>query len=371
MLHEIKLSEEKNILVHGRTTEKRDPVTLLWSGSSIEMCVKCSELYVELEGPYQEMENWIAVEVNGEIVARQMVNKEREWICVFRKKMAEKETRVRIIKSVQAMEGDPEHCLKIYAIRLDGEILPVPEHSCRIEFIGDSITSAEGAIGARSEKEWISLFFAHERSYPYMVSKALDADYRIVSQSGWGLFASYDNRRDHVIPLHYEKICSLVPPEHFKEEGFYERNDFSAWQPDVICINLGTNDDGAFHNPPYTDPETGEVSKLRMTDETSYLPEDLKLVQDAATEFLKKIRRCNPEAYILWCYGILGTPLLSVLRAGLEAYTKESGDRRAEILLLPETTEETIGARMHPGEPAHRLAADVIVQRIREIRGLS
>jgi len=368
MLKEIRLSEEEKIAVHGRTTADRDPVTLLWSGSSVELCVKCSELYVELEGPYRAMENWIAIEVNGEIVARQMVKKEREWICVFRNKMAEKATRVRIIKSVQAMEGDPEHCLKIYAVRLDGEILPIPEYGMRIEYVGDSITSAEGTIGAKSEEEWISMFFAHERSYPYMVSRELGADYRIISQSGWGLFASYDNQRKHVIPPHYENICSLVPPERFKEQGFYEKNDFAAWQPDVICVNLGTNDDGAFHNPPFIDPESGESQKLHMTDETTYLADDLKLVQDAATEFLRTLRRCNPDTYILWCYGMLGTPLLPALRAGMDAYIEESGDKKAEILLLPEATEETIGARWHPGEAAHRLAADVIVKKIREIR---
>ena len=367
MLKEIRIAEEKNIVVHGRTVGNRNPVTLLWSGSSVEMCVKCSELYVELEGPYRDMENWIAIEVNGEIVARQMVRKEREWVCVFRSKLAEKATRVRIIKSVQAMEGDPEHCLKLYAVKLDGEILPVPEYGRRIEYIGDSITSAEGTIGAKSEEEWISMFFSHERSYPYMVSKALEADYRIISQSGWGLFASYDNRRDHVLPLHYENICSLVPPEHFKEQGFYEKNDFAAWQPDVICVNLGTNDDGAFHNPPYTDPESGSSYKLRMIDENTYLQEDLKLVSDAAENFLRMLRRCNPDAYILWCYGILGTPLLPALQAGMDAYKKESGDEKAEILILPAITEETVGARQHPGEAAHRLAAETIIHRIKEL----
>ena len=366
-MKEIKLSEEKRIAVRGRTIASRDPAVLLWTGSSIELCVKCSELYVEIEGPYDDMENWIAIEVNGEIVARQMVKKEREWICIFRKKMAEKATRVRIIKSVQAMNGDAGHCLKVYAVRLDGEILPVPEHAMKIEFIGDSINSGEGAIGATTEEEWISMFFSHERSYPYMVAKALDADYRVISQSGWGLYASWDNQRKCTIPRHYEEICSLVPPDVFKAQGFYEKNDFSAWQPDVICVNLGTNDDGAFHNPPFTDPETGESFKLRMEDEDTYNAEDLKAVQDAATDFLRKLRHCNPNAYILWCYGILNDVMQPTLEAGIDAYKKESGDNKVGFLKLPDTTPETIGARMHPGEPAHRRAAETIIKRIREL----
>lgn len=46
------------------------------------------------------------------------------------------------------MNADPESVLQINAIETDGEFLPVPERNLKIEFIGDSITSGEGDIGA-------------------------------------------------------------------------------------------------------------------------------------------------------------------------------------------------------------------------------
>ena len=38
-MKELKISEATNIKVNGRTTESRDPLTLLWTGSSLELNV--------------------------------------------------------------------------------------------------------------------------------------------------------------------------------------------------------------------------------------------------------------------------------------------------------------------------------------------
>ena len=364
----IKLTETNNYRVQGRTTAERDPLTLLWTGASLDLCVQCSELWVEMEGPYEVLENWVAFEINGAVLARQMVGKDRQWVCVFRARNAAKPTRVRIIKEVQAMSADPEHCLKIYGLRLDGELLPVEERAHKIEFIGDSVTSAEGAIGDTKEEDWIAMFFSHVRSYPYMVSKATDAEYRVISQSGWGTYVSWDNQKKCVIPRYYEQICGLWAGETAEKAGFHESYDFAQWQPEVICVNLGTNDDGAFleTNPSYTDPETGEITKMRM-DGDSYNEEDRRNIQAAMQDFLKMLRKNNPKAYILWCFGILGDRMGATIKAAIAEYSKESGDTRVEYLAIPNTTPETVGARWHPGYGAHQAAADTITKRIREL----
>ena len=78
-LKKVSLEENENIKVHGRTIEDRNPVKLMWTGSAIEMNVKCSELYVEIESCYEEYENWISIMINGAFMARQMLKKEKEW----------------------------------------------------------------------------------------------------------------------------------------------------------------------------------------------------------------------------------------------------------------------------------------------------
>ncbi|MBR3524242.1 MAG: hypothetical protein IKO11_00190, partial [Lachnospiraceae bacterium] len=131
------------------------------------------------------------------------------------------------------------------------------------------------------------------------------------------------------------------------------------------------------HYAPYTGPETKEVTKLHMDGESfengeykagdSYAPEDLERVKAAAKAFLYLLRRNNPEAYIIWAYGMLGDALAGVLGEVIEKYREESGDTHVEYLPLPATTPETTGARFHPGAAAHRAAAEVIVRRIKEL----
>lgn len=364
-LHTVALKDNEWIKVHGRTVQDRDPVKLIWTGSAIELNVKCSELYIELESCYVDYENWISIMINGSFIARQMLKKEKEWIPVFRMRNPEKVTNVRIIKDVQAMSCDPEHCINVYAVKLDGEILPVEDRPLKIEFIGDSITSGEGTIGTGPDEDWISMFFCHPFSYPYLVAKKMNADYRVLSQSGWGVYASWDNNPSSALPPYYEEICGLAMGDEFKKLGFLEKNDFASWQPDFICVNLGTNDDGAFHNEAFKDPDTGKVYKLHMEGE-NYVREDIIKVRDAVTNFLKTLRKNNPKARICWCFGILGDAMAPVIQEGIDFYQKESGDEKIDFITLPNTDENTVGSRMHPGYYAHLAAAEAIVAAIKE-----
>lgn len=342
------------IRVGGRTTECREPLSLVWGGSYIELNVKARELKVLLAGPYETYENWIAIEINGEVLSRRMVSKEPEWITVFRMMNPSIPTKVRILKEGQAFESDSQHRLEFYEIETDGQLLAVEEKKLKIEFIGDSINSAEGCIGAVCEQEWIAQFFSHTNSYPYMISKMLNADIKIISQSGWGVYAAWDCDLSHVIPRYYEGVCSLMPKGYFDQNGFYDKWDFSKWQPDAIVINLGTNDDFAFKNEdcPNRDALTMEGDKYKESDRMK--------VRDAIVDFLEMVRRNNPEANIYWAFGILGCLMGETIQEAIEIYNNKSYGKKVSYIALPETQDDEFGSRSHPGVKAHRKAADKI-----------
>lgn len=357
----MKISEIDNskIRVGGRVTDCRGPLSLIWTGSYVEFNVKASEFKILLAGPFVTYENWIAIEINGEIVSRRMVEKQKEWITVFRMRNPQLVTNVKIIKEVQAFSGDVEHRLDLYEIETDGELLPIEEKELKIEFIGDSITSAEGAIGAKCEMDWIASVFSHTNSYPYMVGRKLDADIRVFSQSGWGVYSSWDCNIDGVIPKYYEDIASVMTGDFFEANGFHNKLDFSRWQPDAIIINLGTNDDGAFHN---TECENADL--LRM-DNDKYVEEDRIKVKDAMVSFLKNVRDNNPDAYIIWGYGMIGDMLEPTIMEAIEEYIKQYHDRNIKYIRLPIVTDKTTGARSHPGRKAHKEVTKVIVKELK------
>ena len=79
-------------------------------------------------------------------------------------------------------------------------------------------------------------------TYPRMVADALSAEYRVVSQSGWGIVTGWDGNVENKIPPFYTQVGGLLTGERNASGGALEDYDFEAWQSDAVIINLGTND---------------------------------------------------------------------------------------------------------------------------------
>lgn len=353
--------------IHGRTTGQLDPLTLFWTGSALELNAQASELWIEAESGYGLYESWISILINNVPVSRQMLNAGRHWICVFRGMNRDKVKNIRIIKEVQAMSGDPGCCLQFHAVRTDGVFLPVQDKPYKLEFIGDSITSGEGVIGAQEEEDWIPAWFSAVHNYTAMTAEAVNADYRVISQSGWGVLTSWDNNPHGNIPDIYGQVCGLLAGARNEALGAHLEHDFAAWQPDVVVVNLGTNDDGAFHSPEWLDAATGERFKQRLNEDGSYNATDLAAFEGAAVRFLGKLRAYNREAHIVWAYGMCGAPLMPAIERSVQDYIRATSDQKISVLTLPEMTAETVGARSHPGISAHKLAAEVLSAHINKL----
>lgn len=362
------LSDLPNLKVHGRTTGRLAPLTLFWTGSGIELNSTGSELWLEVEVDYSQHEQWISILINGVPAARQMLTYGRYWICLFRGMNDNTVKNMRIIKEVQAMSADPDALLQFHAVKGDGQFMPVPERALKLEFIGDSITSGEGAVGGKSEQDWIPMWFSAVSNYCAMTAAALnDAEYRILSQSGWGVLTSWDNNPKANMPRYYEQVCGLLPGERNRELGVQEQNDFAAWQPDVIVVNLGTNDGGAFHSPEWRDEAGRRSHKQRLNPDGSYHEEDLQAFENAVEQFLVTLRKNNKNAHIVWAYGMLGIPMMPAIYRGVDAYISRSSDRKVSVFQMPNMTEAAMGARSHPGALAHEEAATALAGYIKGI----
>jgi hypothetical protein len=340
MLQEYRLSEIEYLKINGRTTEELEPLTLFWTGSGFELKVKAAELWVEIEADYDEQEPWFSVLVNGAHIARQMAVKGRNRICLFRSRNPEEIKHVKFVKDSQAMGDDEQCCLQIHSIFTDGTFCPVEDKPYKLEFIGDSITSGEGTFGAKEEQDWVAMFFSGVHNYAAFTAEVVNADFRIISQSGWGVFASWDGQVERALPDYYEKVCGVLKGSHNEALGAQQDYDFTKWQPDAVIVNLGTNDGSAFSMPEFH--------------------HELVEFENAVTAFLKKLRRCNPKAELVWVYGMLGYGMTAPINRGIQAYVRETGDERVHFLNLPNTTKETVGSREHPGIASHKKAAAVL-----------
>lgn len=158
------LTELPYLKVHGRTIGELAPLTLFWTGSAVELNVRGSELWVEVESQYDMYEAWISILINGVPVSRQMLTAGRYWVCVFRGMNADVVKNVRIVKDVQAMSGDPGCSLQIHAVKSDGAFLPVQENPTR----SSSLVIALHLVKVRLERKRRKIGFRCG-SAPYII----------------------------------------------------------------------------------------------------------------------------------------------------------------------------------------------------------
>lgn len=350
--------QNKKIL--GRAGTLKNSIAIFWSASGIELNVRASELWARIDSDFSTHEVWIAIFVDGVQTARLMLNKGTNEICIFRNMNPNVAKNVRIYKETQAMECDGRHKMVLKDFRTDGIFLPVKNASLKIEFIGDSITSGEGTVGAKIERDWISAFFGATRTYALKLAQMLDADFSVISQSGWGTVTGYDNDTSHAIPAYYKKTCGLLHGAANEKLGAQTEWNFYLWQPDLIIVNLGTNDQGAFTSPPFSKTNF----KMRLYADGTPEKASADFFERGVVEFLKLLRAKNPGAKIFWCYGMMGRLLAKNIRNALDFYKRQSGDKNAHFVLLPEMDLKERGALGHPSEAQHEIVARFLYKKI-------
>ena len=356
------LKEVKYYKIHGRTDETQDPLPLFFNGSGIEVNVTGSELWIDLEVDFETFEPWIYTKLNDAFLSRQMLMPGSYSICLFRAMNPDTVKNMKFFRELQAMSEDNSCHILIKGFRTDGSFLPLCEKKFKLEFIGDSIPSGEGTYGAKEDMDWIAMYMSASRGYPAIVSDALDAEYRLISQGGWGVLCGWDNDPRHHIPCRYEKICGLAEGEVNEKLGASKPYHFQSWKPDAIIVNLGTNDCSAFKQPEWVNPETGETFKQHKEPDGSFNQNDLNRFKQAVIDFLSMLRRNNPDSHIIWAYGMLGYELTFAITDAMNTYQKLTGDSNVAFLQLPNTTDETVGSRTHPGEKSHIRAAKVLTE---------
>ena len=131
-----------------------------------------------------------------------------------------------------------------------------------------------------------------------------------------------------------------------------------------MVVNLGANDSSAFEQGPWTDPETGIAYKQRKNEDGTRNAEDVQKLSDAMLNFLVKIRKRTPHAYLIWVHGMFCNTLTEVVTNMVEEYKRRTGDARVEAFRMPELPASGVGARNHPGLPMHEVAAQALAEEI-------
>ncbi len=356
-------SDVKEIRIHGRvSSRKTDGIPLFWTASAIEFNITGKELHLEYYCEYNSGESYLRVEIDSFDMYRFMLCEGVNTVCIMRGFGASDVKNVRIYRETQASST----VVLLKAILTDGEFEPLPERKYKIEFYGDSVTSGEGLAGARSLIHWIPAVFSCRNSYTLAVANAFDADWSVVSQSGWGIYADWTNNINNAIPKCYDKVCGPAKHESQVELGAQDPYDFESDKTNIAIINLGSNDGGAFGAPAWIDSD-GVAHQLRVLPDGSSHPDDSRLIVKAVYDFCAAIRSKRRDAYIICCHHMLNDRLCEEIKQAAASFAADNGDDRVFAVKIPRATEDMKGARHHPGAPAHELYADALIDALKNI----
>lgn len=245
---------------------------------------------------------------------------------------ASKEHTIKVVKRTNARSSSAG----VSSITLtDGEKLaPTPASSRLIEFIGDSITVGYATVAGTSTT-WSTATEDSTKTYSEQIANAFGADYMVTAISGRGVVRNTGGDTDKLLPAIYPYI------DQYNLPGV--KYDFKV-QPDVIIINLGTND-ASSNNSSLTAAEFKTGLKA----------------------FLKDVRKYNPNAEIIYAYGLMTSKFFTDMRDVVDEL-KTEGDGHISFLKLPacQSNEKQIG---HPTAEAYVSRGEMLITKIEQLMG--
>lgn len=221
-------------------------------------------------------------------------------------------------------------------------LAPDPLPVRRIEFIGNSITCGYGNEVSTTTPDKFHFTSANENNYKAwgaVAARSLNAQYSCVAYSGRGLMQNNTGTKTGTLPQIYDQIIADDASTSW---------DHYNYTPDVIVINLGTNDFYA------------------ETTSATYAVDSATFVQ-AYISFVTKLRSYYPNASFVCCVGVMmgdsypaGKKQWTRIQnyvSSVSTYFKSKGDAKVHYLMLPPQS-APYGEDWHPTAATDKKMAD-------------
>lgn len=188
----------------------------------------------------------------------------------------------------------------------------VYDRDIQLEFIGDSITCGDNIFMSVDINGNSTKIEDGYRTYAGYCARELNADYNVMAISGNGFICSLFGTELLDLPDQYEYTCSLSLGSTDDVKW-----DFSKYQPDVVIVNLGTNDISGLNTGNYTEDDI----KYGVT--KSVKGGEVKR-HTGVFDFLDMIHKNNPDAKIVWLCGAMGVRLSDIISEAVTEWNQQN-----------------------------------------------
>lgn len=313
------LIANEQIRLIGRQAVTADAIVMDYNNATVK-------LYGELEGSVKmnvsntaAQDCYVYVVVDGDAAkAKQLVIGKNDYVVELCSNLKKGKHTVEIIRATCC----DWKSLEIYSFTYKGFLEKPPAAKLQIEFLGDSITCAVGAVMADNTYQLGAKWQDGFRSYAAITARNLNADASVLSLSG---------RTTEQV---YKKFNDI------RSDGDDNAWDLAANKQDIVVINLGTND--------------------------RIFGVDAATVKSAVNGLLRDIRTAyGKDTYIIWAYGMMIDNNLSTYKNLVQTYAADKNDDRILFCDLS-SVKNTAGWSSHPNEKGQKDAAVLLTDFIRK-----
>ena len=284
---------------------------------------------------------YFMAQVDGAEPFKVALTGERDSVVTLATALPQGEHSLHLMYIIEGYDLKPD--FRGFVLDRGARLLPPPALPERtIEFVGNSITCGYGNESIVASDPFEYETENHYLTYAQLTCRALGARAHVVARSGIGVYRSYDGPKtgtpENVMTTEYE-YTNLYDRS--------ERWDFSRYQPQLVCINLGTND----------------------LSTNNY---DVDLLKAAYKKFLLQVRGHNPKARIVYlCGSMLNGKELDIARQTLNEVVDEArrqGDQEVyRFDFTPQTGDIRYGASRHPSVWQHQKMAAELTAYLRSL----
>jgi lysophospholipase L1-like esterase len=235
-------------------------------------------------------------------------------VFTLTRELAPGEHAILLVKRTESFEG----VVRFGGFRVanGGALVPTPfPFTRRIEMIGDSITCGYGDLGASKDCRYSAETSNENVAWGALAARQLGAMHTAIAYSGRAVFKNRDGGHDDKMDAVWLRTLPDEPSAVW---------DFARYVPDLVVINLGTNDFA------HGDPGAGFVP--------------------AYTALVQGVRRMYAATRIVCAVGpMLEPPLHDVLVGHVQRAIAATHDPRVTFLELPPADRRTeLGCDYHP-----------------------
>ena len=346
-----------NPLIHylGRNYHENKVVRMDNEGSGFEVYFEGTSLKATMSGKSGSWYGYtmVSVLVDDEIDTTKRIITLNKGSKEFEYTLVENLTpgfhRVKMLKRTENLST----YLTLFKLETNGKFHPVNKENClKMEVYGDSITAGYGNLRGELSDQTSAKLQSGLQTYASYTALALGAELNIQARSGIGMYtANNDIGEGNHVKDYYDKV---------NYDGEHHWN-FDNYTPDIVLINLGTNDywDPKFNSTTFLTSYINTVTSLANTygEETSFILLSGLMeqeVNDYVVQLKTTLQHSLPNKFYSYqfskCAG--GHPLCSehakasdeLIRLIKANHLDVIPQREEKVVIIPEATDQVVNS---------------------------